>query len=78
MEWGDIDAGGALIALSAERMKARKQHRVPLTLPLALWLAELPRVAGCALIHDGGGQANERHCIGKGAPQRLICKRDST
>lgn len=55
MEWGDIDAGGALIALSAERMKALKQHRVPLTLPLALWLVELPRVAGCALIHDGRG-----------------------
>lgn len=42
LQWGDID--DAMIAIPADRMKARKPHRVPVTPVLARLLDGLPRL----------------------------------
>jgi integrase len=46
-EWTEIDMGGALWTIPAERMKGKKEHRVPLSKP-ALALLECLRETGSA------------------------------
>ena len=53
LQWADLDSD--VLSIPAERMKARKAHRVPVTLPLAIWLGEVPRYADTALVHGGTG-----------------------
>lgn len=60
LEWGDIHVvtnryAGPVIMLPAERMKARRDHVIPVTWPLALHLSEQPRWAGTELVHPGSG-----------------------
>jgi integrase len=43
--WDEIDAAAALWTIPAERMKARKPHRVPLSGPALAILAALPRTS---------------------------------
>jgi integrase len=51
--WAEIDLGAAVWALSAERMKADRPHRVPLS-PRAVELLEaLPRLEGVDLVFPG-------------------------
>jgi integrase len=44
--WGEIDTDGAVWTIPAERMKAGKEHRVPLSAPALALLKALPRMAG--------------------------------
>jgi integrase len=43
--WGEIDIDGKVWIVPAERMKAGKEHRVPLSAPALKLLGQLPRVA---------------------------------
>ena len=49
MQWDDIV--NTTITLPAERMKMRRNHRIPVNWGLALHLSETPRWAGTKLIH---------------------------
>ena len=51
LQWKDI--GEDLIELPAERMKARREHRVPLTPFLADWLRAQPRLADTSEVFFG-------------------------
>ena len=51
LEWSDIDRD--FINIPADRMKARKDHRVPISELLASHLQAQPRWAECSLIHPG-------------------------
>lgn len=51
LKWDDL--GTDTIQIPAERMKARRLHRVPITGPLAVHLSTLPSIAGTALVHPG-------------------------
>lgn len=53
LEWDDVDQDA--LVLPAERMKARRPHRVPITPPLAAYLANQPRITGTPLVHPGTG-----------------------
>lgn len=48
--WSEIDLDGALWTVPAERMKAGKEHRVPLSAPAMKLLRALPRMAGTDLV----------------------------
>lgn len=49
LQWDDID--GETITVPAERMKARRAHRVPVTPALAAWWREVDRWEGLPLVH---------------------------
>ncbi len=51
MRWTDIQ--GDTLVIPAQRMKARRPHRVPISGPLAVFLSSLPRMAGTDLILPG-------------------------
>ena len=51
--WDEIDFDNRIWVIPAERMKARKEHRVPLSSGAIKILQELPRVAGGNLIFPG-------------------------
>lgn len=53
LEWGDLDVG--TINIPAERMKARKDHRVPVTEFLVSYLSSRPRWSDSPLVHPGQG-----------------------
>ncbi|HHA2772675.1 TPA: tyrosine-type recombinase/integrase [Stenotrophomonas maltophilia] len=48
--WREIDLDGAVWTIPAERMKASKEHRVPLSTRAITVLKALPRMAGCELV----------------------------
>lgn len=48
--WNEIDVEAGLWIIPAERMKARKEHRVPLTAEAVALLKALPRMQGSAFI----------------------------
>lgn len=48
--WAEIDLDSATWTVPAERMKARKEHRVPLSAPAIALLRALPRFAGTELV----------------------------
>jgi integrase len=52
-QWGEIDLEAAIWTVPAERMKAGRPHRVPLTGPALAALAALPRVDGCPFAFPG-------------------------
>jgi integrase len=51
--WDEIDFDNNIWIVPAERMKARKEHRVPLSTGAIKILKELPRVAGGHLVFQG-------------------------
>lgn len=52
-KWDEIDFDNKIWIVPAERMKARKEHRVPLSTGAIRILKELPRVAGGNLVFPG-------------------------
>lgn len=48
--WSEIDLDAAVWVIPAARMKAKKEHRVPLSKPVLALLKSMPRVAGNDLV----------------------------
>ena len=48
--WAEIDLDAGLWIIPAERMKGRKEHRVPLSKPALQILRDLPRLEGCEFV----------------------------
>jgi integrase len=53
--WNEIDVAGASWTIPAERMKAGREHRVPLSEPALTLLRDLPRFEGTDLLFPGRG-----------------------
>ena len=51
--WSEIDLESRVWTIPAERMKARREHRVPLSKQAVALLAGMPRVEGCDLVFPG-------------------------
>ncbi len=52
-EWQEIDLQHALWTIPPERIKAKREHRVPLSDRAVAILKALPRIAGCAYVFPG-------------------------
>lgn len=52
-QWGEIDIARAVWTIPAERMKAKREHRVPLSATALDLLRSLPRMAGTDLVFPG-------------------------
>lgn len=52
-QWSEIDLDEAVWTVPAERMKARREHRVPLTDAMLVDLKDLPRVEGNPYLFPG-------------------------
>jgi integrase len=52
-KWSEIDFGGAVWTIPAERMKARREHRVPMSDATKVVLNALPRIEGNPYIFPG-------------------------
>lgn len=48
--WSEIDLDGGVWTIPAERMKAEREHRVPLSIEALDLLSKLPRMVGCDLL----------------------------
>ena len=61
MRWGEIDAATGVWTVPADRMKAKKEHRVPLSKPALELLAGLPRIEGNGLVFPAprGGELSD-------------------
>lgn len=53
MTWAELDLSAALWTVPAARMKARREHRAPLTPDAVALLEALPRFDGCELVFPG-------------------------
>lgn len=51
--WDEIDLENALWVIPAERMKAKREHRVPLSHAAVALLEAMPRIANCPLVFPG-------------------------
>ena len=51
--WNEVDIQAGLWTIPASRMKAQKEHRVPLSKPAIRLLESLPRIADCNLVFPG-------------------------
>ena len=62
MTWSEVDLDAALWIVPAERMKARKEHRVPLTVEAVALLRSLPRLQQGATVFFAplGGALSDR------------------
>ena len=58
--WAEIDLDAAVWTVPGERMKAGKEHRVPLSPAVVKLLNALPRMAGTDLVFPGA--ARRRSC----------------
>jgi integrase len=58
-KWDEIDLDAKLWTVPAERMKARKRHRVPLSDAALTLLAELPRLNELVFPAPRGGQLSD-------------------
>lgn len=52
-KWDEIDLDGRVWTIPAERMKMRKEHRVPLADALVVMLEKLPRIEGNPYVFPG-------------------------
>jgi integrase len=52
-EWEEIDLANALWIVPAQRTKAKREHRVPLSDRALKILDAMPRIAGCPLVFPG-------------------------
>lgn len=61
MTWGEVDLDAALWVIPAERMKAEREHRVPLTDEAVALLKALPRMDGSPYVFFAprGGQLSD-------------------
>lgn len=59
--WSEIDMASRVWTVPASRMKASREHRVPLSAPAMRLLETLPRVAGRDLVFQAprGGQLSD-------------------
>ena len=55
-KWNEIDLDNAIWIIPAERMKAEKEHRVPLSERAVLILKNLPRIVGSDYVFPGRGR----------------------
>jgi integrase len=53
MTWAELDLAAGIWTVPAARMKAKREHRVPLSAEALAVLRVLPRVAGCDLVFPG-------------------------
>lgn len=51
--WDEIDLQAAVWTVPAARMKAKREHRVPLSLHAIAMLNAVPRIHGCSLLFPG-------------------------
>lgn len=51
--WAEVDLDKAIWVVPAERMKAKREHRVPLSKAAVSVLESVPRISGCPLIFPG-------------------------
>lgn len=60
-KWSEIDLGKRIWIVPAERMKAEKEHRVPLSDPVILLLEQLPKLVDTDLVFPAprGGQLSD-------------------
>ena len=63
--WAEIDLDAATWTVPAERMKAHKEHRVPLSEAAVTLLRSLPRIAGTDLVFPAprGGQLSDMSLV---------------
>lgn len=54
--WGELDLKHAVWTIPADRMKAGREHRVPLSKPAVKLLKSLPRTEGCDLVFPGNNE----------------------
>lgn len=67
--WGEIDLARALWTIPAERMKAGREHRVPLAPDAVALLSALPRIEGTDLVFPSPQRArNSATTLPAGAP----------
>jgi len=61
MTWAEVDLGKALWTIPAARMKAGKEHRIPLSASAVALLKSLPRLDGNSLVFPAprGGQLSD-------------------
>lgn len=61
MTWDEIDFGAALWIIPGSRMKAGREHRVPLTKEAVELLKAVPKMQGCELVFPAtrGGQLSD-------------------
>ena len=52
-KWAELDLDSGVWTVPAERMKAKKEHRVPLSKVVTELLQALPRIHGCNLVFPG-------------------------
>lgn len=52
-QWSEIDLDAAVWTAPAERMKGKKEHRVPLSTAVVALLKTLPRIDGCDYLFEG-------------------------
>lgn len=59
--WSEIDLKAGTWTVPAERMKAKKEHRVPLSAQAVALLEEVPRIKGCDYVFPSakGGQLSD-------------------
>ena len=64
-KWAEIDLDAATWTVPAERMKAHKEHRVPLSDAAVMLLRSLPRIAGTDLVFPAprGGQLSDMSLV---------------
>lgn len=53
LRWGDVDCSEKIITIPGDRMKARKEHRIPLSAPAMKLLKGLERIADEELVFPG-------------------------
>ncbi len=71
-KWSEIDMAAAVWTVPAERMKAGKQHLVPLSAPTLAILKRMAEVASDELVFPGiTGRAADTDSLGKGRPGAL-------
>ena len=58
--WSEIDLGTATWVIPPERMKAHREHRIPLSLRAVELLANLPRVGAYVFVGRGDGPPHRR------------------
>lgn len=70
--WSEVDMEGAVWTVPANRMKAGKQHLVPLSAPALAILKRMADVASDELVFPGiTGRAADAETLGKGRPGAL-------
>jgi integrase len=81
--WSEVDLAAGVWTIPAARMKARREHRVPLSAPALQLLAALPKMEGEALVFPSSrrgtplsNMAMAAHVRGMNGPEKIWQSRD--